>query len=90
MGAEFGQFIEWNYTQSHDWAPLGLFTPMLPRVLWETTRRLTGSTESKPYPSGGQTQAGKGFEWIDPNDYEQSVVSLHSKGRIHMTLVVVS
>lgn len=86
MGAEFGQFIEWNYTQSLDWHLLDY--PMH-KSLWEYNKALNWFYRANP-TLWEQDHSWEGFEWIDPNDYEQSVVSFIRKGKDpHELLVVV-
>lgn len=86
MGAEFGQFIEWNYTQSLDWHLLDY--PMH-RSLWDYNKALNWFYRNSP-ALWEQDHSWEGFEWIDANDSEQSVISFVRKGKgPHDLLVVV-
>jgi len=77
MGGEFGQWGEWNHDQSLDWhllhhpphAGLQRFVADLNRLYREMPAMHQGDID----PAG--------FEWIDCNDWEQSVVSLMRKSR---------
>ena len=72
MGGEFGQFIEWNYKQELDWFLLDYekhqeiqnFVSNLNQIYLNES-----SLWELDYSS-------KGFEWIEPNDNNQSVLSL--------------
>jgi 1,4-alpha-glucan branching enzyme len=85
MGGEFGQWREWNHEESLDWhlqeSPLhsGLqrWVGDLNRV-YRTTPALY-ALDAKP----------AGFEWIDCNDSDNSVLSLIRKGNHPRELVVV-
>ncbi|NLK09053.1 MAG: 1,4-alpha-glucan branching protein GlgB [Firmicutes bacterium] len=77
MGGEFGQFIEWKYRESLDWhlleyplhAKLHKYAKTLNHVYLE---------EASLWE---QDFSWDGFEWIDPHDSSQSVVSFIRKGR---------
>jgi 1,4-alpha-glucan branching enzyme len=72
MGSEFGQGREWNYDQSLDWHLLE--TPVhggIRRFVADLNRVYTAETALHE-----QDFDGAGFEWIDCNDNENSVVSL--------------
>ncbi len=77
MGGEFGQFIEWKYDDSLDWH-LAREYEMHKRML-EYSRAL-----NKFYcdtPAFWQVDFDwNGFEWIDCNDSDHSVVSFIRKG----------
>ncbi|MDD5440051.1 MAG: 1,4-alpha-glucan branching protein GlgB [Candidatus Omnitrophica bacterium] len=85
MGGEFGQWAEWNHRKSLDWHLLdfprhrGLkkWVSDLNRVY----RRYPAlhAIDFKP----------DGFEWIDCNDWQQSVVSFVRKGRSEKDTVLV-
>jgi 1,4-alpha-glucan branching enzyme len=72
MGSEFGQGREWNYDQSLDWHLLE--TPVhggIRRFVADLNRVYTAEAALHE-----QDFDGAGFEWIDCNDNENSVVSL--------------
>jgi 1,4-alpha-glucan branching enzyme len=72
MGCEFGQGREWNHDRSLDWHLLD--TPLhagLRRFVQDLNR--TYRTERALYECDSEPS---GFQWIDCNDNENSVVSL--------------
>jgi 1,4-alpha-glucan branching enzyme len=72
MGSEFGQGREWNYDQSLDWHLLD--TPVHAGIRqFVTDLNHVYSAEAALHE---QDFDGHGFEWIDCNDNENSVVSL--------------
>jgi 1,4-alpha-glucan branching enzyme len=76
MGGEFGHFIEWNYEQSLDWH---LLEYELHGMLHDYVRDLNHFYRREP--SLWQIDYGwQGFEWIDPHDYQQSVITFMRKG----------
>ncbi len=77
MGYEFGQFIEWKYDDSLDWHLLDY--PMH-HQLHEYNKALNHFYRSQP-ALWEQDHSWEGFEWIDPHDHEQSVISFLRKGR---------
>ncbi|HUL72846.1 MAG TPA: 1,4-alpha-glucan branching protein GlgB [Vicinamibacterales bacterium] len=85
MGGEFGQWHEWNHDASLDWHLLG--HPLhagLQRFVEDLNRLYAAEPalhEIDFDPSG--------FEWIDCNDYESSVISLMRHGRAEGDRVVV-
>ncbi len=77
MGAEFGQFIEWNCSQGLDWH---LLDYPKHRKLWEYTKALNHFyLKNKALWELDFTW--EGFEWIDPHDGEQSVISFLRRGK---------
>ncbi len=77
MGGEFGQWKEWNHDASLDWHLLE-YAPHTGLQRWvEDLNRLYRS-EPALYE---QDCDGTGFEWIDCNDTEHSVLSFLRKGR---------
>src|SRR6185295_10365963 len=72
MGCEFGQWREWSHTASLDWHLLELPLHAGLRRFVEDLNRLYASEpalhEVDFEPAG--------FEWIDCNDHESSVISL--------------
>ncbi|HKY09134.1 MAG TPA: 1,4-alpha-glucan branching protein GlgB [Candidatus Binatia bacterium] len=85
MGGEIGQWNEWQHDGSLDWRALD--APMHGGVqkwvgdLNRVYRELPGLHQLDTDPAG--------FEWIDCNDTEDSVVSLLRKGRTDNSAVVV-
>ena len=77
MGGEFGQFIEWDYKRSLDWHLLEYdMHKKLQRFVKDLNRIYTG--EKALYQVDFSYE---GFEWIDCNDSDHSVVSFIRKGK---------
>ena len=73
MGLEFGQWHEWSHERSLDWHLLdsGSINRGVQRFVEDLNHRYTAE------PSLHQVDfAADGFEWIDCNDHESSVISL--------------
>jgi 1,4-alpha-glucan branching enzyme len=85
MGGEFGQWREWNHDQSLDWHLLE-YAPHrgLQRYVQDLNRLLR--SEPALYELDFEPA---GFEWVDPNDWEQSVLSYLRKGRDPNELLLV-
>ncbi len=86
MGAEFGQNSEWDHDSSLEWH---LTHEPLHRQVQETLKTLNGLYQTEPalYEKGFDSE---GFEWIDINDSESSIVSFLRKGeKKEDTLLVV-
>jgi 1,4-alpha-glucan branching enzyme len=85
MGCEFGQVREWNHEQSLDWHllddPLHAGTQRLMRDLNQFYKN-TPALHSLDFVGGG-------FEWIDHNDAERSVLSFIRRGNEANTFIVV-
>jgi 1,4-alpha-glucan branching enzyme len=77
MGGEFGQFIEWKYDDSLDWH---LLEYPLHQKMHTYSRDLNWfyRQEKLFWEIDFDWQ---GFEWIDCQDYQQSVISFLRKGR---------
>ena len=75
MGAEFGQWSEWNFKESLDWHLLG--PPSDPRhaQLRDFVRALNHLYQREPALSELDTDPA-GFAWIDVHDSDNSVISL--------------
>jgi 1,4-alpha-glucan branching enzyme len=71
MGCEFGQGREWNYDASLDWH---LLDEPLHRGIRQFVRDLNGVYTSHA-PMYECDFEGRGFQWIDCNDTDNSVVS---------------
>ncbi|MGM0414304.1 MAG: 1,4-alpha-glucan branching protein GlgB [Bacillota bacterium] len=72
MGGEFGQFIEWNYKQELDWF-------LLDYEKHQETQNFVRDLNQiylNESPLWELDYDSKGFEWIEPNDNSQSVLSL--------------
>jgi len=86
MGCEFAQEREWNHDQSLDWhlleSPLHAGVQRLVRDLNHLYRATPGLYEQDFVPAG--------FEWIDHNDAQSSVLSFVRRGTdpSKLTLVV--
>lgn len=85
MGQDFGQWHEWNYQQSLDWHLLQ----------WEPHQQLKDyvkvlNTIYKENPAlYGQDFEINGFEWVNCNDWEASVVSFIRKGADEDDMILV-
>ena len=77
MGDEFGQWNEWNHDESLDW---GLLEHPAHQGLQRWVRDLNTFYRGQPALYERDTEAG-GFEWIDCNDSQRSIVSFRRKGR---------
>lgn len=77
MGGEFAQFIEWNYKQSLDWF---LLDYDMHKKMQDYVRDLNHlyKSEKALYEVDFHYE---GFEWIDCNDTEHSVISFMRKGK---------
>ena len=87
MGGEFGQFIEWRFGEGLDWHLLNY--PMHEKLsLCVSDLNQLYKKEKALYEEDSH---GGGFEWIDCNDTENSVISFIRKGRSsHDMLIFVS
>ncbi len=76
MGGEFGQTSEWNHDQQLDW---GLLKHASNRGISAYVKALNKIYTSEPalYEKGFDAT---GFEWIEHNDYQNSVVTYLRKG----------
>jgi 1,4-alpha-glucan branching enzyme len=77
MGGEFGQFREWTETKSLDWHLLDF---PLHRGLQLWFKDLNGAYRTEPALHEQDCEPG-GFEWVDCNDSQQSVISLLRRGK---------
>jgi len=83
MGGEFGQWGEWNYQQSLDWHLLG-------NSSHDGMRRLVRDLNAMHRGFGALHEidfSWEGFEWIDLNNWEQSLLFTLRKGRDENDLV---
>ncbi len=86
MGGEFGQWAEWNHDTSLDWHLLN--SPAHSGLLrW--VRDLNTLYRAQP-ALFDLDFAPEGFEWVDCNDFQRSVISFirHGKDRENMLLFV--
>ncbi len=85
MGGEFGHFIEWNYEESLDWHLLEYeMHDKLHRYVRELNQLYRSQTSLWQIDYDW-----RGFEWIDPHDYSQSVISFIRKADNTEDFVVV-
>jgi 1,4-alpha-glucan branching enzyme len=77
MGGEFGQWREWDHDTSIDWH---LLDHPPHRGLQRWVRDLNTAYRGEPALHEYDCEP-RGFEWIDANDSEASVISLLRKGR---------
>ncbi|MDI6617800.1 MAG: 1,4-alpha-glucan branching protein GlgB [Clostridiales bacterium] len=77
MGGEFGQFIEWRFDTKLDWNLLGF---EMHSKIREYVRDLNHFylNESSLWE---RDNGWDGFKWIEPNDFEQSVISFIRIGK---------
>ena len=71
MGGEFGQFIEWNYKQDLDWLLLNYEKHSQLQDMVKKANKIY-QEHSSFWELDHQK---RGFDWIEPNDYTQSVLS---------------
>ena len=86
MGGEFGQFIEWDYSRSLDWHLLDYdMHKKLQKFVKDLNRIYTREKALHQVDFSFD-----GFEWIDCNDSDHSVVSFIRKGRDwHDMLIII-
>ena len=77
MGTEFGQWREWNHDEELDWFLLGYETHRQLQRLMEDLNHLY-TTEKSLFELDYSWQ---GFEWIDCNDADNSVISFMRKSK---------
>lgn len=85
MGAEFGQETEWGHDNSLDWH---LTHDLKHAQVQETLKALNKVYTSEPafYEKAFESS---GFEWVDINDAENSVISFLRKGKNEQDTVLV-
>ncbi len=84
MGSELAQWREWNHEDSLDWHLLQYDRHAQVKKLVEDLNRLY---RSEPALHELDTDMA-GFEWIDPNDTDQSVISFIRKGRTTGSIIL--
>jgi 1,4-alpha-glucan branching enzyme len=85
MGSEFGQWGEWNHDISLDWHLLG-HEPH--RGLQRWVRDINTLYRAEPALYELDSDAA-GFEWVDANDSQHSVVSFHRRSRSGDVVLVI-
>jgi len=80
MGGEFGQWHEWNYTESLDWHLLEPPSDPHHAQLRDFVRDLNMLYQQEPALCELDDQP-EGFSWIDPHDSDNSVVSFMRKSK---------
>jgi len=85
MGGEFGQWQEWAHEESLEWHLLQ-YPPHSGLQRWVTALNKFYQSQSALHQLDFDAA---GFEWIDCNDIEHSVVSLIRKGRSEDDIVLV-
>ncbi|MDQ6661761.1 MAG: alpha amylase C-terminal domain-containing protein, partial [Chloroflexota bacterium] len=89
MGAEFGQWHEWNFAESLDWHLLEASSDPHHTQLWNFLRDLNAIYQREPALSQLDCEP-EGFAWIDCSDYDNSVISFMRKSKnIEDTLIFV-
>ena len=86
MGDEFGQWNEWQHEGTLDWALLDFDSHRRLRH-WVTDLNRCYQQETALHELDFQHS---GFEWVDCNDSDQSIVSLLRKGRSKDDLILVA
>ncbi len=84
MGGEFGQFIEWNDHKGLDWHLLDYEMHKKMQTFVKDLNNLYTS-EKALYEVD---QSYDGFEWIDCNDNEHSVISFMRKGKDYHDMLI--
>jgi 1,4-alpha-glucan branching enzyme len=85
MGSEFGQWEEWQHDRSPQW---DLLSSAPHEGVQKWVRDLNFAHHSEPALHEMDFDT-RGFEWINANDSEQSVLSFIRKGRSAQTVAVV-
>jgi 1,4-alpha-glucan branching enzyme len=86
MGGEFGQWKEWTHEESLEWH-LIQYPPHSGIQQWVVDLNKFYQSQPALYQLDFE---GAGFEWIDCNDIEHSIVSLIRKGRSLDDIIVVA
>lgn len=85
MGGEFGQWREWNHDESLDWHLLQ-YAPHQGMQRWIKDLNHFYKTAPPLYELDHQPN---GFEWIDFNDWEQSIISFCRFGKSSDAIILV-
>ncbi|MCC5911151.1 MAG: 1,4-alpha-glucan branching protein GlgB [Clostridiaceae bacterium] len=84
MGTEFGQFSEWNFDKSLDWELLNY--PMHHKFKYYVKDLL--EFYKKEHSLWEKDHTSQGFEWIDPHDYSQSIITFMRKAKESFMIVL--
>jgi len=85
MGGEFAQFLEWRYYSELDWVLLDF---EMHRKFQEFVKRLNHFyLEEKSLWE--QDYGWSGFQWVDPNNYEQSIIVFMRKAKNEEDFMIV-
>lgn len=85
MGGEFGQFIEWKYDTGLDWLLLGYD---MHKKAHHYTRALNKMYLQEP-ALWEQDHGPLGFNWIDPNNFNQSIIVFLRRGKRREDTIIV-
>jgi 1,4-alpha-glucan branching enzyme len=85
MGAEIGQWTEWNHDRQLDW---GVLNHEAHRALQQFHQDLNRLYAAQPALHEVDFEW-QGFEWIDFHDVDQSIVSFYRKAKDPADIVVV-
>jgi 1,4-alpha-glucan branching enzyme len=85
MGGEFGQFVEWRYQSGLDWNLLGYD---MHQKLQNYVRDLNFFYRQENV-LWEEDHSWRGFQWIDPHDYSQSVITFLRSGHDPDDIVLV-
>ncbi|MEH6949259.1 1,4-alpha-glucan branching protein GlgB [Bacillus sp. JJ634] len=77
MGGEFGQFIEWKDEEQLDWLLLDYESHTKLARFFRTLQHFYQQSSCLWRLDHDQ----EGFEWIDPNNHKQSIISFIRKGK---------
>jgi 1,4-alpha-glucan branching enzyme len=78
MGGEFGQWSEWNFTESLDWHLLSEPSDPHHRQLYDFVSELNTIYQAEPALSALDNDSA-GFSWIDAHDTDNSVISFQRR-----------
>jgi 1,4-alpha-glucan branching enzyme len=85
MGGELGQFIEWRYDHALDWM---LLDYEMHRKVQNYVRALNHVYAKEP-AFWELDHAFEGFEWIDSNNHNQSIIAFMRKGKKPKDTVII-
>ena len=85
MGGEFGHFIEWNFDDSMDWHLVEQY-PMHTKMLAYSKALNKFYVDNKPFWEDDFDW--NGFQWIDCNDSENSIIALVRRAEDHSDFIV--
>jgi 1,4-alpha-glucan branching enzyme len=86
MGGEFGQWHEWNHSQSLDWHALD-HAPHIGINRWVSALNAAYRSEAALHELDVDP---RGFSWVDCTDSEQSVVTLLRTGKSPDEIILVA